>query len=105
MEFGALLPSPQVLVRLVDPVGARGIEDVEIASVFQRLSFVRHVRRDAENFAGIDNDLPAVNPELQRTFEDVSQLLVVMTVLGNDAAFLQQHARQHDLLANYKLTL
>src|SRR5260370_13109199 len=101
----SLLPSPQVLVRVIDEVGARGIEDVQSHSVFERLSLVRHVRGNAENLARMDHDLLAVNPELQRTVEDVSQLLVVMAVLRDNASFLQQHARQHDFLANHKLTL
>ena len=54
------------------------------------LGFVRHIGRDAENFAGMNGDFFAVDPELQCAIEDVGELLVVMAVLGNDAAFFQK---------------
>ena len=50
-------------------------------------------------------DLFAIDPELQRPIEDVSQLLVVMAVFGNDASLFQEHAGQHDFLADNELTL
>jgi hypothetical protein len=49
---------------------------------------VRHVRRDAEDFAGMDNNFFAVDVELKRTLDDVRQLLIVMAVFGDDAPFL-----------------
>ena len=63
------------------------------------------LRRDAEDFAGVDDDFFAVDPELERAFENVGELLVVVAVLGDDAAFLQQHASQHDFLADDELAL
>ena len=50
-------------------------------------------------------DLLAVNSELERAIEDISQLLVVMAVLRHDAAFFQQHARHHNLLPDDELPL
>ena len=58
-----------------------------------------------KHFAGVHHDLLAVDPELQRAIEDVGELLVVMAVHRDDAAFLQQHPRHHDLLADHKLAL
>jgi hypothetical protein len=91
------------LVSLIDPIGARRIENVEIDRVFERLSFVRHVGGDAENFAGVDNDFLTVDPELQRSVENVSELFVMVAVLGNDATFFKEHARQHNFLADDEL--
>ena len=44
----------KILVGFVDPIGARGIEHIEVDGVFKRLSLVRHVGWDAEHFAGVD---------------------------------------------------
>jgi len=100
-----LFLSPQVLVSLVDPIGAGGIEDVEVDSVFHGLGFVWHVRRDAESLAGVHNDFAAIDPELESAFENVGELLVVVAVLGDDASFFEQHARQHNVLAYHELAL
>jgi hypothetical protein len=63
------------------------------------------VRWNAQDLAGVDYDFLPVNPELESAIEDVCQLLVVVAVLGNDAAFFQQHPRHHDFLSDYELTL
>ena len=100
-----LFLSPEILVGLVDPIRTGRIEDVEVNGIFERLSLVRHVGRNAERFAGVDHDHFSVDPELERSFQDVGQLLVGVAVLRHDAAFFQQHARQHDFLPYYELTL
>ena len=51
------------------------------------------------------DDFPAVDPEFQRPVQDVSELFVVVAVLGDDAAFFQQHSRHHNLLTNDELPL
>ena len=59
-----LFAAAQVLISLVNPVGARRVEDIEIDRVQQGFSFVRHVRRNGQDLARIHHDLLAVNPEL-----------------------------------------
>src|ERR1019366_4382058 len=76
-----LFLASQVLVGFVDPIGAGRIENVEVHRVFERLGLVRHVGGDAEHFAGVDDNFLAVDPELQRSVEDVSELFVVVAVL------------------------
>ena len=71
----------------------------------KRFGFVRHVRRDAKNLSGMDNNFTAVDPELQRTIQYVRQLLVVMAVLGDDASLFKQDARHHNFLADHELAL
>jgi hypothetical protein len=95
----------QVLVCLVDPVRSRRSEDVEVDCIHHRFRFVRHVGGDSQDFAGIDHDDATVDPELQCAFQDVGELLVVMAVLGDDAALLEQDAGDHDFLADYELAL
>lgn len=96
---------PQVFVGLPDPVGARGRENVEIHGVLHRLGLVRHIGRDAENLARMDYDFLAIDPELERTLNDVRELFVVMRMLGDDASLFQKHARQHNLLPDNELSL
>ena len=100
-----LFLSSQILVGSVDPVGARWRKDVEVDSVFEGFGFVRHVGGNAESFAGVYDDLFAVDPELESAFEDVGELLVVMAVLGDDASFFQKDAGEHDFLADDELAL
>ncbi len=59
-----LFLAAQILVGFVDPVGARRIENVEVHRIFERFGLVRHVRRDAENFSGMHDNLLAIDPEL-----------------------------------------
>ncbi len=66
---------------------------------------VRHVRRDAEHFARVNDDFFTVDPELQRAVENVRELLVVVAVLGDNASLLQQHAGRHDFLPDHELPL
>src|SRR5882762_2926047 len=100
-----LLRLPQVPIGLVNPVRPRGSKDVQVDRVDQRFCLMRHVGRDGQNLAAVDNDDATIDPELQRALEDVGQLLVVVAVLGHDAALLQQYPRNHDFLADHKLPL
>src|ERR1700674_564036 len=90
----------QIVVGLVQPVFARGIEDVEVHGIFERPGLVRHVRRDAQHFAGANDDLLAIDRKFQRAFEDVGHLLVVVVVQRHVRAFLHEYARQHNFIAN-----
>src|SRR5580765_3115637 len=100
-----LLLSPQVLIGLINPVGARRSKDVEIDSVFQGQRLMRHVRRNTEHFSRVNDNFFAVDIELERALDDVGQLLVVMAVKRDNTSLLEQHAGQHDLLSNHKLAL
>ncbi len=95
----------QILVGFVDPVLARWIEDIQIDGVHKCFRFVRHMRRNRQYLARVDHDLLAVDPELQGTFQDVSELLVVMAVLRNNASSFKQDPGQHDVPAYDELAL
>src|SRR5262249_26885465 len=82
----------EISVGLVEPVLTWRIEDVYVDRIFDGLGLVRHVGGNAEDFARTNNDFLAVNPELQRAFHDVGELLVHMAVLRHDATLLQQDA-------------
>ena len=97
----ALTTVAEVVVGFVEPVFAGGIKDVEVDGIFDGPGFVGQVRRDAEDFAGADDDFAAINGKFQGAFEDVGYLLVVMVMQWDVRAFLQQHARQHNLVADY----
>src|SRR5712692_6187010 len=95
----------QVVVGFVEPVFARRIENVEVHSVFEGPGFVGHVRGDTQDFAGANDDFFAVNGEFQRAFEDVGNLLIVMRMHGHVRTLLEQHARQHDFVADHHFTV
>ncbi len=63
------------------------------------------VGRDAEDFVGADDDFAAIDGKFQGAFENVGNLLVVMVVQRDVRAFLQQHARQHDFVADHHLAV
>ena len=53
----------EVVVGLVEPVFARGVEDVQVHGIFEGPGFVGHVRGNAQDFAGVDDDILAINGE------------------------------------------
>ena len=84
----AVFLGPQVRVAAVEPVLARRVEDVDVEHVLERLGLVRQVRRDVQHLAGADVDdlgLVVAEPEAERTFEDVGQLLVLVECFGTIA--------------------
>src|SRR6267142_2258448 len=91
---------PQIVVCLVQPVFARGIEDIEVHGIFQCPGLVRHVRRDAQHFAGANDDLLAIDGKFQRAFEDIGHLLVVVVMQWHVRTSLHEHARQHNFIAD-----
>src|SRR5947208_6449280 len=98
---------PQISVGLLEPVLARRIEHVHIERILQRMRLVRHVARQMEHLARAHHDLfGAVVPHQkpQRTLQDVGQLLVHVRVLRDDAALLQVHVGQHQLVAGDQTT-
>jgi len=102
--LSSLLPT-EVIIGFVDPVGPWRIEHIKIDCIHDGLCLVRHVGRDGQHFAGVDHDLLAIDPELERSFQNVSNLLVVMAVQGHDAALLQKYSRQHDALSYDEMAL
>ncbi len=55
-----------------------------------------------EHVAGDEIDLLAADREAQRAVEHVGQLFVLVRVLGDDAAFVQEHVGEHDPLARHE---
>src|SRR5438270_4316252 len=100
--------SSQVIVFLVEPVLSRRAEDVDVECLFERFCVVRHIRRNMKDLASCYRYfLLAIfaDPELQRAFEDVGDLLVVVRMLRDDAAFLQIDVRQHHPFAGDESSL
>src|ERR1700733_12919174 len=100
-----LLFVPEILIGAVDPVGARWSEDIEVNGIFKGLGLVRHVRGNAQHFAGVNCNFLAVDPELQCAIEDVGDLLVMMAVLRDNTSLFEKHAGQHNFLSDYELPL
>jgi hypothetical protein len=104
LSKSALL-STQVFVGFIDPVGAWRVENVEVDSIFQGFCFVRHMGRDGQDVTGAYHDDLSIDPEFQGAFDNVCDLLVMMTVLGNDAALFQQYACQHHVFTDDEMPL
>src|SRR5260370_41654556 len=62
----SLAPLTQIIVGLVQPVFARGIEDIKIDGIFERPGLVRQVRRAKKTPARRNPQLPPNHPELAR---------------------------------------
>src|SRR6185437_11839931 len=93
---------PQVRVRFVQPVLARRVEDIDVERILERLRLVRYVGRDVQHLAGADEHFlrfVLADPELEHSFEDIRELLVLVRMLWHDAAFLQVDVRQHHPVA------
>jgi hypothetical protein len=101
----AMRLSAQILVGLFNPVRAWWIEDVEINRVFESFRLVRHIAWDGEDFPSANDNFLAIDPKLQSAFENVRDLLVVVTVQGNDAALFHEHAGDHDVSTHHKVPL
>src|SRR5579871_6849566 len=77
----ALFPKPiagvfafvgaQILVVLVDPVFAGRVEYIEVDGIHEGLGLVRHVAGNGQDFARVHDNFLTINPELERTLEDV----------------------------------
>jgi len=78
--MGGSFAATKVLISLVNPVGTRRVEYVQVNRVHHGLCLVRHVWRDGQDLACIHYYLFAINPELECALKDVCDLLVVMTV-------------------------
>src|SRR5579863_2752582 len=104
-ELVLRLFTSQIAIRSSQPVGAGWMEDVEVHGIFESFGLVCHVWWNGEHFAGAYDDLTPINPKLKRSLQNVGQLFIDVTVLGNDAALLQQHPGQHDVVSDDHLPL
>src|ERR1700676_2638243 len=65
---------------------------------------MRYVRRDAQHFAGLHYLLPALDHETQAALLHHRNLLVVVAMLGNEAALREIEPRHGHGVAVYDLT-
>jgi hypothetical protein len=93
--LGWLSAVTEVIVRLVQPIFTRRIEDVEINRVFLRPGFMGHVGWNAQHFTGLDDDFFAVDCKFQSSLQNVGHLLIVVMVKWNVRAFFHDDAGQH----------
>ena len=88
----------EVGVGFVDPVFARGGEDVEGEGVFEGDGGVGGVAGDDEDLVGFDDaDVAFAEVEAEGAGDDVADLLVGVGVAGDDAAFGEEEAGEHGL--------
>src|SRR5258708_4327738 len=89
----------QICVVAIDPILAGRSEDIEIVAVFEGLGTVRHIRRNYHRLSFADDDGLTVDLKFKRAFEDVGDLLVLVTVHRTHGALLEEDARHHGALA------
>ena len=90
----------EIGVVFVDPVLAGWGEDVEVDAVGERGGGVREVAGDDEDFAGVHGVRGAVvEVEAEGAFGDEGDLLIVVGVAGDDAAFGEDDAGEHGFFA------
>jgi len=93
LPTGGRFSIAQVNISLVEPVLARRIEDIKVHGILHRLSLMWHVGRNTQDLTGAHKDLFAVDPELQRAFQNVSELFVDVAMFGNNTSlFSKEHA-------------
>lgn len=94
----------KVGVVFVDPVLAGWGEDVEVDAVFFGSGGVGKAAGDDEDFAGVNGVRGAVvEVEAESAFGDEGDLLVVVRVAGDDAAFGEHDTSEHRLGAGDEL--
>jgi hypothetical protein len=94
----------EVGVVFVDPVLAGWGEDVEVDAVFFGGGGVGKIAGDDEDLAGVDGVRGAVvEVEAESALGDEGDLLVGVRVAGDDAAFGQDDAGEHRLVAGDEL--
>ncbi len=105
-EFLDNQASAEVGVVFVDPVLAGWGEDVEVDGVLEGDGGVGDAAGDDEDFAGVDGvDVSVAEVELDGALEDEGDLLVVVGVGRDDAAFGEDDAGEHGLSAGDELAL
>jgi hypothetical protein len=103
--FGAGLLA-EVGVVAVDPVLAGWIEEVEVYGVFEGEGFVWEIGRDAEEFAGTEDDFAGtglVKDETEATGEKDGDLFVGVAVERHVGALGEGDAGDHDVGADDEL--
>ena len=96
------------VLALLEPVLAWWAEDIDVQSLLECFRLVRHVRWNQQHLPGADDHfLRAIvtDPELESALKDVGELLVLVGVLGDDAAFLQIDMCEHHAIAGDETTL
>jgi hypothetical protein len=88
-----------------DPVRPGRAEHVKIYSVFQRFRGMRNIPRDYEDFPGPHDHLSPRQGELQRAFEDIGDLFILVAVQRHDTACAKYQPCQHALFTRDKLPI
>ena len=80
---------------LVEPIGARGTEEVERERVLQRLNLVRGSGGDSDHLTVSDHDVAPRNTQPQHAFKHIDQLFALVSVKGHERTTFQIHLRHH----------
>src|SRR5262249_15550574 len=67
--------------------------------IFRRDGFVRHVRRNLNQFAGPQDQFFTANFEMERSADAVTELFALVLMQRNDRAFLDRQERHGDFFA------
>ena len=95
----------EVTVVFIDPILARRSEDVEVDAVGEGGCGVWEVAGDDEDLTFVDGKGSAVvEVEAESALGDEGNLLVVVGVAGDDAAFGEDDAGEHGFFAGDELT-
>src|SRR5258708_33612122 len=100
-QSAAARSAAEVSIAAVEPVLPRRIEHVHIQRVLERQCPVGQVRRDHENLARADDDLTVAvraQPKVQRAFEDIGDLFILVRMAPDPVSFLEVDMRDHHAL-------
>lgn len=87
-----LLVLPQIIVCLVKPVLSRRAEDINVESIFKRFHLMQDARGYVQHLPGAyfeDSFFIFANPETERAFKDISELLIIVRMSGNNRPLLE----------------
>src|SRR6266705_5052759 len=88
-----------IIVRAFNPITSDRRTDVHLIGVFNGLRAVVHECRNQQSLATSHHDLISVDQELERASKYRRQLLALVIVRWNKAAFLKKYPRHRHLLA------
>ena len=104
--FSAVIKSlAKIGVRPADPVSPRWAKYIQIHGVLDSLGTVWNVRRNHQDLSCANRNLAVREDKLQRTLNDIGDLLILMAVQRNGGAGAKHQTSQHALLAVDKLSL
>src|SRR5262249_43558259 len=89
----------KVIVRLVDPILPNRTEDIDRESILEHLDLVLYPTWNLEHVTLAENNLPPIDRELQDAFQDLRNLLALMSMTRHDAAALQLEVSDGDAVA------